>query len=118
MMALSFPLQEQPFVDFSSAFEKGDAVALAGQFGDLIDLKVDSKKTNYSKNQAQFIMGKFFKDYPPKAFVYSHSAKSPDKTMYALANYTSDSGSRFDIYVIITLDGDVYKVQSLSITKS
>lgn len=100
-----------------TAFDAGDAEVLSGYFGDLIDLKINGLKTNYSRNQARFILRRFFHDHPPGRFALKEQTPSDQPLQHLIAHFRSQRGEAFEVYLMLISQGGRHEVKSVRIDR-
>jgi len=115
--SISVKAQDQDVVDnISIALNTGSAKELTNFFNDVVELKIDGEKENYSKKQAEVIMKNFFSKYPPVGFNKIHNGSSPEGLMYVLGKYSHKGGSHRVYMLIKELNGS-YKIDTFDLTK-
>ncbi len=102
--------------NISIALSSGSAKELTNFFNDVVELKIDGEKENYSKKQAEVIMKNFFSKYPPVRFNKIHDGSSPEGLLYVLGKYSHKEGSHRVYMLIKHLDGK-YKIDTFDLTK-
>jgi hypothetical protein len=106
---------EDVFGKVEAAMRSGDASALSANFNPTIELSIDNKGQDYSKNQAQFVIKEFLQANPVVSFSFSHRGNS-GTNYYAVGNYVTARGT-FDVNVLIKKFGAVYQVHQLRIER-
>ena len=113
----SSEVQSDDVIDnISIALSSGSAKELTNFFNDVVELKIDGQKENYSKKQAEVIMKNFFSKYPPVRFNKIHDGSSPEGLLYVLGKYSHKEGSHRVYMLIKQLDGK-YKIDTFDLTK-
>lgn len=102
--------------NISIALSSGSAKELTNFFNDVVELKIDGEKENYSKKQAEVIIRNFFSKYPPVRFNKIHDGSSPEGLLYVLGKYSHKEGSHRVYMLIKQLDGK-YKIDTFDLTK-
>jgi len=102
--------------DISIALSSGSAKELTNFFNDVVELKIDGEKENYSKKQAEVIMKNFFGKYPPVRFNKIHNGSSPEGLLYVLGKYSHKEGSH-RVYMLIKQLKGTYKIDTFDLTK-
>lgn len=102
--------------NISIALSSGSAKELTNFFNDVVELKIDGQKENYSKKQAEVIMKNFFSKYPPLRFSKIHNGSSPEGLLYVLGKYSHKEGSHRVYMLIKKMDGK-YKIDTFDLTK-
>lgn len=102
--------------NISIALSSGSAKELTNFFNEVVELKIDGQKENYSKKQAEVIMKNFFGKYPPVGFVKIHDGSSPEGLLYVLGKYSHSDGSH-RVYMLIKQTNGVYKIDTFDLTR-
>jgi Domain of unknown function (DUF4783) len=106
---------EDVFAKVEAAMRSGDAAALSANFNSTVELSIDNKGQDYSKNQAQFVIKEFLQANPVVSFSFSHRGNS-GTNYYAVGNYVTARGT-FDVNVLIKKFGAAYQVHQLRIER-
>ncbi len=114
--ALTQAQSKEVIDDISVALRTGSSKELSNFFNDVIELKIDGKKENYSRAQAEVVIRNFFVKYPAKNFVKIHNGSSPDGLLYVLGKYSHTQGTH-RVYMLIKSNEGVYKIDTLDLTK-
>lgn len=83
---------------------KGSARELAQHFNNFLQLQLPDDDGRYSKTQGEFIIKRFFTNYPPKSFTILHQGSSNDGSLYYIGSYISDKGSFRTYYLLKAVD--------------
>ena len=102
--------------DVGTALRTGSSKELAKFFNDVIELKIDGEKENYSRTQAEVIVRNFFTKYPPENFTKIHNGSSPDGLQYVLGKYFHKEGTH-RVYMLIKKTEGSFKIDTLDLTK-
>lgn len=86
------PLKAQNKVEneIIEAIRKGDAKSICQKFDSKVELGVLRNKDYYSKEQAELILKRFFRENPPKAFTIQHQGGKENNLFY-IGIYESES---------------------------
>jgi hypothetical protein len=106
---------EDVFGKVEAAMRSGDAAALSSNFNSTVELSIDNKGQDYSKNQAQFVIKEFLQANPVVSFAFSHRGNS-GTNYYAVGNYVTARGT-YDVNVLIKKFGAVYQVHQFRIER-
>lgn len=98
------------------AIRAGSARELTRHFNDMVELNIEGKEGNYSKEQATFVLKEFFDKHPGSDFTYIHQGASEDGTQYAIGRYAHASGS-FRVFMLIKQVSGQYKVKLLNVAE-
>lgn len=74
------------------ATQSGDARALAEGFNSSLELILPNKSGVFSKSQAEYIMGDFFRQNAPSSFTIIHQGQR-ESASFAIGKYISSSGT-------------------------
>lgn len=117
LVAIPAVSQDRLLSQLKPIFEESKVALLSQYCNDLVELSIDSDKYSYSKRQLEFILKKFFNEYPPKKFDIIHEGIPKEGIQYLIANYTYTKG-RYRIYLLIKqLDGR-YVIDVINFAKS
>lgn len=78
------------------AIQKGDAKTICQQFDSKVELGVLQNKNYFSREQAELILKKFFKENPPKAFTIQHQG-GKENNLFFIGIYESGT-AKYRIY--------------------
>ena len=108
--------QTSVITNVRDAIKAGSSRELTRNFSDMVELNIEGKTGNYTKEQATFVLKEFFDKYPSSDFLYIHQGASDDGTQYAIGRYTHDSGS-FRVFMLVKKVNSDYKVKLLNIAE-
>ena len=108
--------QTSVITNVRDAVKAGSSRELTRNFSDMVELNIEGKTGNYSKEQATFVLKEFFDKYPTSDFLYIHQGASEDGTQYAIGRYTHDSGS-FRVFMLVKKVNNEFKVKLLNIAE-
>ena len=98
-----------PFIDIgndiAAAIRAGDASKLAAYFAPTVELSLPGKSGNYSKAQAQIILGDFFDKNPPASFTMNYIGNISEFKKYYLGNYVT-AGKNYKVYYLVSKGND------------
>lgn len=89
----AFTVSSMVFSGIISAFQSGNANALAEHFDAEVELSILDDDDVYSKAQAQQVMQKFFTNNKPSSFAKQHEGKSPSGANYCIGTLKTNNGS-------------------------
>ena len=110
------PIQDETVRDIGIAMKAGSAKELIKFCNRTVEIKIDGKSSNYSKNQAEVILRDFFTKYPSENFAYIHQGASPEGLKYTIGKYTHDNGA-YRVVMFIKKIGDAYLIDTLNFSK-
>jgi hypothetical protein len=109
--------QSSVITNVRNAIKTGSSRELTRHFSDMVELNIEGKTGNYTKEQATFVLKEFFDKYPSNDFQYIHQGGSEDGTQYAIGRYTHDTGS-FRVFMLVKqVNSNDYKVKLLNIAE-
>lgn len=108
--------QTSVITNVRDAIRAGSSRELTKHFNDMVELNIEGKTGNYSKEQATFVLKEFFDKYPSSDFTYIHQGASEDGTQYAIGRYSHASGS-FRVFMLVKQVSGQYKVKLLNIAE-
>ncbi|MEL7147517.1 MAG: DUF4783 domain-containing protein [Bacteroidota bacterium] len=103
--------------EISKTLRIGNSRELAVYFNDVVELKIDGEKQNYSSLQAEAIMKNFFVKYPPTGFVKIHKGSSKEGLSYVLGKYSHKKGTHRVYMLIKKVEDGKYKIDTFDFTK-
>lgn len=98
------------------AIKAGSSRELTRHFNDMVELNIEGKTGNYTKEQATFVLKEFFDKYPSSDFQYIHQGASEDGTQYAIGRYSFETGS-FRVFMLVKKVNNDFKVKLLNIAE-
>lgn len=102
--------------NIESAMKAGNAKELVKYFNETVELKIDGGSANYSRNQAEVVLRKFFQKNPSRGFFYIHNGSSPEGLKYAIGQYTTQ-GTRYRMVLFLKSNNGSFVIDTLRITK-
>lgn len=109
--------QSSVITNVRNAIKAGSSRELTKHFNDMVELNIEGKTGNYTKEQSTFVLKEFFDKYPSSDFQYIHQGASEDGTQYAIGRYSYDTGS-FRVFMLVKqANGGDYKVKLLNIAE-
>lgn len=108
--------QSSVITQVRDAIRAGSSRELTRHFSDMVELNIEGKTGNYTKEQATFVLKEFFDKYPSSDFQYIHQGASEDGTQYAIGRYSYDTGS-FRVFMLVKKVNSDYKVKLLNIAE-
>jgi hypothetical protein len=116
-LALGMQAQDASRMDqIKLAIQAGNSKVLSNYFSSMLEVKVDSKQSSYSKNQAYYVVKDFFKSHPAKSFQVDHKGQSPGGSTYAIGTYKSIHGD-FRVYIkLASVNGKKF-IDTIEFTK-
>lgn len=107
---------QEMFNSIKNGIKSGDAVAVAGQFNQQVDLTIDTKQSTYSKTQAETLLADFFRNNPPSDFVIMHTGSSKGGLQFAIGTYTSKK-INYSVLIRMKDSGSTKLVHEISFVK-
>lgn len=106
-----------PFSEIETAFQSGNSAKIMELSKSKLIINLDGKEGVYSQSQGNQVLKTFFKTNPPKSFVYTFKGTEKKLGSYALGVYSSINSNSFKVSLKFLKEGDVYKIESLTINK-
>ena len=92
--------------DLISSLKSGDDKILAGYFNQNIELVLPGHDDVFSKSQAQQLVAKFFKEYPPSSFSLIHQRPSGSEGAgYAIGTLVTSNGNFRVVFLLKNANG-------------
>ena len=101
------------FKEIENAISLGNAKMIVNYLNTSIELETPTSKGIYSRSQAELIIDKFFKKYPPISFTISQKGNSSGGTRFAVGNYMSERERAFRITIFVKKSGQDYLIQEI-----
>ena len=108
--------QDETVRNIGTAMKAGSAKELIKLCNNTVEIKMDGESSNYSKNQAEVILRKFFTTHAPKNFTYIHKGSSANGLTYTIGQYTHENGT-FRVVMLIKKIGDSFLIDTLQFSK-
>ncbi|MDX9883141.1 MAG: DUF4783 domain-containing protein [Prolixibacteraceae bacterium] len=103
--------------DLISSFKSGNDKVLAEYFNQNIELVVPGHDDVFSKSQAQQLIAKFFREYPPEDFSLIHQRESGNEGAgYAIGSLETSKGN-FRVVFLLKTTGGKAMIHQLRIEK-
>jgi hypothetical protein len=93
----SYGQAQDVFTNVKNAIKAADADQLAKYFNQNLDVNIEGNLNTFSKAQAAFAIGEFFKAHPPIDFAIVHKGSSQGGLQFAIGKYTSGQ----DTYTVL-----------------
>jgi hypothetical protein len=106
-----------PFSEIETAFHSADSAKIMELSKSKLIINLDGKEGVYSQSQGNQVLKTFFKTNPPKSFAYTFKGTEKKLGSYALGIYSSTNSSSFKVSLKFLKEGDLYKIESLTINK-
>ncbi|MEQ9231422.1 MAG: DUF4783 domain-containing protein [Cyclobacteriaceae bacterium] len=98
-----------------TAMKAGSAKELVKFFNETVELKIDGTSSNYSRNQAEMVLRKFFQKNAARGFSYIHQGASEGGLKYTIGKYQFDGGS-YRVVMFLKKSDNKYLVDTLNFT--
>lgn len=98
------------------AVKAGNSRELTRHFADMVELNIETKNGNYTREQAAVLLNDFFDQHPCTDFTYIHQGASSDGTQYAIGRYAHADGS-YRVFMLVKKNGDNQRVKLLNIAE-
>jgi len=96
----------------------GSAKELTTFFNQTVEIGMEGKSSNYSRNLAEAVLRDFFERYPVTDFAYTVNFKkgsSSDNLKYTIGLYSYDKGA-FRVVMLIKKIDNIYLIDTLNFT--
>ena len=113
---LTFQTSDEAMKGIEAAMKTGNAKELVKFFNETVELKIDGNSTNYSKNQSEVALRKFFQRNPVRGFYFIHHGSSPEGMKYSIGKYEMSEGS-YRIVMLLKKSDSGYQIDTLNFTK-
>ncbi|MCP4458869.1 MAG: DUF4783 domain-containing protein [Cytophagales bacterium] len=94
----------------------GSARELVKYCNETIELKIDGKSANYSRNQSEVVLRNFFQKHPVRGYSYIHKGASPEGLKYSIGKYVFEGGS-YRVVMRLKKTKGVYEIYNLNFSK-
>jgi|TARA_R110002096_G_scaffold54439_2_gene140402 hypothetical protein len=71
------------------ALQKGSSKAISSYLGEMVEIRFDNERRDFSKSQAEIVLANFFKENPVSSFELKKERKIDNENSYLLGTYTS-----------------------------
>ena len=102
--------------DIGIAMKAGSSKELIKFCNSTVEIKIDGKSSNYSRNQAEVVLKDFFSKNPSSDFNYIHQGASPEGLKYTIGKYTHEKGA-YRVVMFIKKIGENYRIDTLNFSK-
>jgi len=80
------------------ALKQGSSKAISSFLGDMVEIRFNNDKRDFSKSQAEIVLTNFFKGNPVSSFVLLKHQKIDSETSFLIGTYTSSINS-FKVFI-------------------
>ena len=108
--------QDETVRDIGIAMKAGSSKELIKFCNSTVEIKIDGKSSNYSRNQAEVVLKDFFSKNPSSDFNYIHQGASPEGLKYTIGKYTHEKGA-YRVVMFIKKIGENYRIDTLNFSK-
>ena len=116
LILLLGPYQDETIREIGIAMKAGSSKELIKFCNSTVEIKIDGKSSNYSRNQAEVILKDFFTKNPSENFSYIHQGASPEGLKYTIGKYTHEKGA-YRVVMLIKKIGDNYLIDTLNFSR-
>lgn len=112
VLPLAVQAQSEVMNDIRAAIKSGSSKELSQYLNSEVELYFYGEMSSYSRTQAEYVLKDFFKENPPRNFIYKHQGSSKDGQLYAIGEYTYDNGTYSILLRIKEFNGElkIFKV--------
>lgn len=111
-----FSINSVPFNDLEKAFSEGDANKIMAISTSKVLISIEGEEGAYSQSQGTQVLSNFFKNNPPKSFIFKFKGKEEGSTTFAVGYYESEKNYR--VSMKLKKEKDQYLIESLSISSA
>jgi hypothetical protein len=104
------------FAPMKVAIKAGNVDLLAKHFNQNLDVNIDGALNSFSKPQAIFAIGEFFKAHAPTDFTIVHKGSSQGGLQFAIGKYLSNTDS-YSVLIRVKEAGDARLIHEISFVK-
>ena len=104
------------FTNVRNAIKAADSDQLSKYFNQNLDVNIEGNLNSFSKTQAAFAIGEFFKAHTPTDFNIVHKGSSQGGLQFAIGKYTSGADT-YTVLVRVKEAGGAKMVHEISFTK-
>lgn len=108
--------QIEIFTPIKEAIKANNAKEAVKYFNQSADINIEGEVNNYSKAQAEFVLGNFFKKHPVSDFTIAHTGSSPSGLKYAIGKYQS-AGVSYNVLMRVKESDKKFFVHEISFIK-
>jgi hypothetical protein len=108
--------QADIFAPMKEAIKANNAKEVVKNFNSSVDINIEGGVNNYSKAQAEFVLGDFFKKHPASDFTIVHTGSSPNGLKFAIGKYQSGSDN-YNVLLRVKESEKKYFVHEISFMK-
>ena len=108
--------QAEIFAPIKDAIKANNAKEAVKYFNQSADINIEGEVNNYSKAQAEFVLGDFFKKHPIADFNIVHTGSSPSGLKFAIGKYQSGRDS-YSVLMRVKESDKKYFVHEISFIK-
>ncbi|MEM9896732.1 MAG: DUF4783 domain-containing protein [Bacteroidota bacterium] len=103
--------------EIKTALSIGSAKELVKFCNATVEIKINDESSNYSTNQAEAILKKFFDENPPTSFDYIHQGSTDENIAYTIGRYVSSTSKTFRVVTFIKQSGSKYLIDTLNFSE-
>lgn len=115
VMTVGVATGQDIFAPMKTAIKAGDSDQLSKHFNQNLDVTIEGNLNTFSKTQAVFALGEFFKAHPPIDFTIMHKGSSQGGLQYAIGKYASDNS--YTVLIRVKETGNTMLIHEISFVK-
>jgi len=105
------------FDEIEAIVKANSSKSLANHLFDKVEIKIDTKRQEYSKSQAEAVLKQFFQDNSADKFEFVHDGQNnAGGIIYAIGDYTTNA-SNYRLVMRAKKFKDSYKLYRIEFTK-
>ena len=111
----NFQQQDEDFTvrNIGIALKAGSTKEFINYCSKKVEINFNGEKAMYNRILAEKKLKLFFKDYPPKDFIYVHQGAAPEGLKYTIGTYTYEGGI-YRVVMLIKKIGNRYLIDTIS----
>lgn len=99
------------------AFKNNKIQEFTRNFDTYVPVSINNNASNYSRNQAEIVVKDFFEKNPVRDFNVMDTGTPTNNNRSMIATFSSSSGSRYTLYLLLKMKDNGYLVREVRISK-
>ncbi len=108
---------KSPVEDVVWAFKNNKIQEFTRNFDTYVPVSINNNASNYSRNQAEIVVKDFFEKNPVRDFNVMDTGTPTNNNRSMIATFSSSSGSRYTLYLLLKMKDNGYLVREVRISK-
>lgn len=119
LLSRVFAQAEHPVTKaFGTALSQGDISSLSAMMDDEVELLQPGETGKFRKQAATGKLAAFLRQNPPASFMVKHQGSSADGQVYAIGQYTSQTGGNYKVLLRAKPLGNQYRIFKLDLIQN